>query len=258
MTELTRAQCLDTPIDQQLTVVIPAAGVGKRMQADCPKQYLKLNGDYLLSHTVKRLLSHPNINQVIIALGAQDQYFADTQLDKLPGVKTVIGGKERVDSVLAGLKALNQQEHSNGHWVLVHDGARPCVKHSDISRLIESCLQQGVGGLLAVTASDTIKLAKCDGSVDKTLDRSVLWQAQTPQMYPTEQLINAIERGLSQELALTDESSAIELAGFSSQLVEGSNDNIKVTRPADLPLAEFILTQQLTQQTQIEAEQVCE
>lgn len=226
-----------------VAVVIPAAGVGKRMQANCPKQYLSIANKTILEHTVERLLSHPQVALVVLALGANDEYFPQTSLFNHPQIQTVTGGKERVDSVLAGLKVIDHQQYP---WVMVHDAARPCVTHDDISKLINVCLEQQQGGLLASPVRDTMKQA-VGKQVDKTIDRSVLWHAFTPQMYLTETLIQAIEQGLQQQWQITDESSAIEHAGFVSQLVEGRSDNIKITRHDDLALASFILQQQSIQ-----------
>jgi 2-C-methyl-D-erythritol 4-phosphate cytidylyltransferase len=224
-----------------LAVVIPAAGVGKRMEANCPKQYLTIASKTILEHTVERLLSHAKISKIIIALGENDQYFSSLSLKNNPNVETVLGGKERVDSVLAGLKVLDIHKYS---WVLVHDAARPCVTHQDINNLIEQCFKTNVGGLLAVPVRDTMKKNKQGLLVDNTIDRSTLWHAFTPQMYPCEQLTQAIEQGLKLGWNITDESSAIELAGFDSQLIEGRSDNIKITRADDLAFAAFILNQQ--------------
>jgi len=224
----------------RLIVVVPAAGVGKRMQANCPKQYLKIGELTLLEHTVLRLVSHHLIEHVIIALGADDEYFNDTQLIHHEKVSTVIGGAERVDSVLSGLKAINTAHHP---WVLVHDAARPYVTHHDIDSLIHSCLTTGVGGILATPVRDTMKRSQ-GKYIDKTVEREQLWHALTPQMFLTTQLFNAIEQAQQENAVITDESSAVEFTGEQSLIVEGSSENIKITRPDDLAYAEFILQKQ--------------
>lgn len=224
-----------------LAVVIPAAGIGKRMKANCPKQYLKLNDKTILEHTVERLLSHPNVGLVVLALGEGDEYFSQLSLSKQANVTTVIGGAERVNSVLAGLQVIDQKKYP---WVMVHDAARPCVTHDDITALISSCFDYGYGGLLASPVRDTMKEANHQQGVKQTIDRDKLWHALTPQMYETKQLINSIEKGLRDNFVITDESSAIEQAGFKSQLIEGRSDNLKITRQDDLALASFILAQQ--------------
>lgn len=223
-----------------LAVVVPAAGVGKRMNANCPKQYLRINEQSILAHTIHRLASHPLINQIVIALSEDDAYFAETGLLEHPKVVCVVGGEERVDSVLAGLNSLTEQQFP---WVLVHDAARPCLAYDDLNRLIETCLTSEKGGLLAVPVKDTMKRGTQE-NVIKTVERENLWHALTPQMYPTSELKNAIEQAIQAGVHITDESSAIEYVGGVSQLIESSSENIKITRPDDLALAEFILHKQ--------------
>ncbi len=231
--------------NQQFIVIVPAAGVGKRMLAACPKQYLKINNESILVHTVNRLLSHEKVAKIILALSDDDDYFAQTALVNNPDVIRVSGGEERVDSVLSGLRAVDETIFE---WVLVHDAARPCVSHHDIDLLIERCLRQNTGGLLAAPVVDTIKQSDNTTAalqVADTIDRSQLWHALTPQMYKTSELKQAIEQAQAQGLAITDESSAIEQAGLPSLLVSASRENIKITRPEDLALAAFYLQQQI-------------
>ena len=240
---------MKTSTSNTFTVVVPAAGAGKRMLSDCPKQYLMIGNECVLTHTINNLLSHPLINEVVVALSEKDEYFNELALAKNPRVHKVIGGAERVNSVLKGLLSKHVVQNT---WVLVHDAARPCVSHKDITALIELCTLNNCGGLLAIPVVDTIKqsneIIQCNKSpntkptqVDKTIDRAALWQALTPQMFKTNQLIHAIEAALEQSLDITDESSAIEMAKIPSILVMGSRQNIKITRPDDLPLAAFYL-----------------
>lgn len=221
--------------------VVPAAGVGKRMKADCPKQYLEIEGITILEHTVNKLLDHPAIEHVILALGEFDQYFPSTSLVNNPKVTRVNGGKERVDSVKAGLEAINVEKYP---WVLVHDAARPCVASEDISALIKSSIARGYGGILASPVRDTMKRSNEHLDITLTEERELLWHALTPQFYRTDELKQAIEHGLSKNLPITDESSAIELMKLPSHIVEGRGDNIKITHPDDLAYASFILSQQ--------------
>jgi 2-C-methyl-D-erythritol 4-phosphate cytidylyltransferase len=237
----------------QFIVVVPAAGVGKRMQAQCPKQYLKINQQTILEHTVFKLLSHPLITHVVAVISAGDEYFRDTVLSHHKNVSVVEGGAERVDSVLAGLRSINV---TNYPWVMVHDAARPCVSLDDISALIEQTQLHNCGGLLAYPVRDTMKKASSDKAesinssiskkqiVKQTIEREGLWHALTPQLYKTNELILAISKGLENKVEITDESSAIEYAGFGSLLIEGNSNNIKITRPDDLTLASFLLSQQ--------------
>lgn len=233
--------------NQQFIIIVPAAGIGKRMLASCPKQYLTINKQTILSHTVNRLLSHKNIAKVILAISDDDDYFAQTTLADNPNIIKVSGGKERVDSVLSGLQVVNDAE-----WILVHDAARPCITHSDIDKLIEQCLTHNRGGILAAPVVDTMKLAIPNNTnntnetmdVSETIDRSSLWHAFTPQMFKAKALKQAIEQAQTKGLIITDESSAIESVGLPCLLVSGRRDNIKITRPEDLVLANFYLQQQ--------------
>ncbi len=230
---------------QKFIAIVPAAGVGKRMQADCPKQYLRINHVTILSHTVMKLLSHPAIEQVILALGVDDQYFAESQLADHKNIIRVCGGAERVDSVLSGLRAV---DYSKYPWVLVHDAARPCVSHDDIDKLIYQCLSHNSGGILAAPVRDTMKRgARVKGTmnrIESTVEREQLWHALTPQLYKTDELTLAIEQAMANKLVITDEASAIEQANLPSLLVLGSSENIKITHPDDLALAEFYINKQ--------------
>ena len=230
---------------QKIIVIVPAAGVGKRMQANCPKQYLLINNESILSHTVMRLLSHPRIAQVILALGEHDQYFNESELARHKDIIRVKGGAERVDSVLSGLQVVDRQKYP---WVLVHDAARPCVSHEDIDNLINQCLSNNCGGILATPVRDTMKrgVSKIGAmnTIKNTVDREQLWHALTPQLYKTVELTHAIEQALVQGLIITDEASAMEHANHKSLLVSASSENIKITHPNDLALAEFYLNKQ--------------
>lgn len=233
---------------QNFIVVVPAAGVGKRMLASCPKQYLTLNNETILNHTVHRLLSHKNIVKVVLAISDNDDYFAKTTLSKNPNIICVSGGNERVDSVLNGLQVIDELA-----WVLVHDAARPCITHDDIDTLITQCIENNTGGILATPVVDTMKVAfkndeKQDYQVNKTIERSSLWHAFTPQMFKAKELKEAIKQAQEKKLMITDEASAIEAAGLPCLLVSGRRDNIKITRPEDLALAGFYLKQQEIEQ----------
>jgi 2-C-methyl-D-erythritol 4-phosphate cytidylyltransferase len=231
-------------------VIVPAAGVGKRMQADCPKQYLLINNETVLSHTVMALLSHPKISQIVLVLSESDRYFSKLALAEQEKVLRVNGGKERVNSVLNGLKVVDQVKYP---WVLVHDAARPCVTHTDIDKLISSCLTHNSGGVLATPVRDTMKRSKSSKCaydlIKNTVEREDLWHALTPQLYKTQELTRAIEQGIAKGLNITDESSAIEYANLPSLLVSGSSENIKITHPNDLVLAKFYLNKDLSYET---------
>ncbi|MCF5891062.1 2-C-methyl-D-erythritol 4-phosphate cytidylyltransferase [Aeromonas veronii] len=220
-----------------LTAIVPAAGIGSRMGADCPKQYLQLAGKTILEHTLERLLSHPAIAQVIVALALHDRWFEALPVAADPRIVRVEGGAERAFSVLNGLHV------AQGEWVLVHDAARPCLTHGDLDALIATAMNCG-GAILGSRVRDTMKRSDGEGNIIATVEREQLWHALTPQMFPTRALKRALEEGLLLGATITDEASAMERAGFAVRMVEGRADNIKVTRPEDLSLAGLFLSQQ--------------
>ncbi len=226
---------------KQFLAIVPAAGVGRRMQSDRPKQYLKIAGQTILEHTINKLLSLPQIDKVIVPISPEDGYFASLPLSQNPHVIRVDGGKERADSVLAGLNYIEKNYASS--WVLVHDAARPCVRQADIEKLMSQAVAHSVGAILACPVRDTMKRAIA-GSDDiaHTVERQQLWHALTPQMFKTELLAQALKQALAQHVEITDEASALEFLGYTPGLVRGAADNIKVTQPEDLALAEFYLS----------------
>lgn len=223
--------------EAQFSVVVPAAGSGKRMGADRPKQYLPLLGKTLLEWTLTRLMAHPQIKRVVLAIAADDAYFYQLAIANAPWLTTVIGGAERAHSVLAGLNSIADEP-----WVIVHDAARPCVALGDISKLL-ALSSTGRGGILAAPVRDTIKRSNSEHPtrVAHSVAREHLWHALTPQFFPTEQLRQALAATLAANLTITDEASAIEHSGGAVTLVEGLSSNIKVTQPEDLALAAFYL-----------------
>lgn len=225
-------------------VIIPAAGIGRRMRSEIPKQYLPLNGHSVIEHTLHRLSLFPAITEIIVALAEDDPYWKKQHFEMVARpIRTVTGGKERSDSVLHGLSAL-ENKASDKDWVLVHDAARPCVRTGDIQQLINQCQNDPVGGLLAMPVRDTMKLADDQGRVQQTVDRAQLWHALTPQMFRFGVLRDALEQAHAQSVTVTDESMAVERGGLHAKLIEGHGDNIKITRPEDLTLAAFYLREQ--------------
>lgn len=217
-------------------VVIPAAGVGARMQADRPKQYLELAGKTILEHTLACFLDHPSLQVLVLCLAPDDGYWSQSALAADTRIYRVRGGAERADSVLAGLQALEARGVDRQSWVLVHDAARPNLARADLDKLLFELAADPVGGLLAVPARDTLKRIGPDGRVLETVDRSLVWQAYTPQMFPLGTLQQALGAALEAGAAITDEASAMEWAGYAPRLIEGRGDNLKVTRAEDLKL----------------------
>lgn len=223
-----------------LVAVVPAAGVGSRMQADRPKQYLQISGKTILEHTVEKLLTHPAVKKVIVAISDDDPYFPQLSLAVNADVIRVSGGKERADSVLSALAYIESNQLAQ--WAMVHDAARPCVDLTDIDRLIDVALDNQIGGILATPVRDTMKRANAQSNIDHTVEREALWHALTPQLFKAQPLTHALSQALSQGVQITDEASAIEWLGEAPALVQGRADNIKITQPEDLALAEFYLT----------------
>lgn len=223
---------------RQFIAVVPAAGSGTRMKADKPKQYLEINGKTILEHTLNVLLTYPAIQRIIVAVAKDDPYINQMSFLPHPKIQLIEGGEDRATSVLNGLNAM--ESTSNDTWVLVHDAARPCLTHQDLDKLLS--IEDEQGAILAIPATDTIKRADSNLQVQQTEDRSQLWLAQTPQLFKATLLKRALMQAKEQGFVVTDEASAMELAGFRPHLVSGRSDNIKVTRPEDLALAEFYLT----------------
>jgi 2-C-methyl-D-erythritol 4-phosphate cytidylyltransferase len=221
--------------------VVPAAGVGKRMNADRPKQYLELAGKTVIEHTLSRLLQANVFSSVAVAISEEDPYWPELDIARHDLVITAPGGKERADSVLSGLKTIRDKANDDD-WVLVHDAARPCLTTADIHHLIDTLVNDDVGGILALSSHDTLKNVE-DKNIIGTLDRRTIWRALTPQMFRYGMLKSALEK-TEGDHRVTDEASALELMGFTPKIVEGRPDNIKITRPEDLALAQFYMEQQ--------------
>lgn len=226
--------------------VVPAAGVGARMRSAVPKQYLALAGRPVILHTLERLCTHTRVQGVLVGLAAGDSRWADcaAACGRLPRfLGTYLGGETRGHTVLNGLKVLSLHARADD-WVLVHDAVRPCVRHADIDKLVDTVLAGEQGGLLALPVTDTVKRAGEDGRVLETVAREGLWRALTPQLFRLGQLSAALEQALAGGHEITDEAAAMEAAGFRPRLVAGSPDNVKITLPADIALAELYLSRQ--------------
>ncbi|EGU37287.1 2-C-methyl-D-erythritol 4-phosphate cytidylyltransferase [Vibrio ichthyoenteri ATCC 700023] len=232
-------QSPDSMLLQSIVAIVPAAGVGSRMKAGKPKQYLTIGQQTVLEHTVEKLLAHSAVALVVVAITDGDPYFPELSIASDPRVIRVSGGKERADSVLSALRYVQAQQL--GEWVMVHDAARPCVRMEDLNTLISVSQAHDVGAILASPVRDTMKRSNQNGNIDHTVDREALWHALTPQMFKTEPLTRILSDALSAGAMITDEASAFEWAGLQPALVQGYADNIKITQPEDLALAEFYL-----------------
>ena len=223
--------------------VLPAAGGGTRMGAARPKQYLPLRGRSLIEWSLAPFLESEWVDGIVVVLARNDSEFQRLPIARHPKIVTTTGGAARAESVLAGLEMVAQRAAAFDEvYALVHDAARPCVAWNDIEKLCDEAADEH-GGLLALPVIDTLKKAE-KGKVAGTVDRESVWRAQTPQLFRLDLLVRALRDCEERSLAVTDEASAMERAGYKPRLVRGRESNIKVTYPEDLPLAEFWLSQQ--------------
>lgn len=227
-------------MDSKSWVVIPAAGHGQRMQSILPKQYLRLGEISILEHTLNIFLSDSRIEKIIVAISAQDQWWSTLSISNHSKITTVVGGNNRCDSVFNALQFL-QSYAEDQDWILVHDAVRPCLQREDLDKLFLHLNNHPVGGILGMPVRDTLKLVGENGEINNTINRDQLWQALTPQMFRFEKLFAALQAALAAEWMPTDEAAAIEAMGLKPLMIAGRRDNIKITFPEDLLLAEKIL-----------------
>ena len=225
-----------------LHVLIPAAGCGARFSASIPKQYADLAGRPVLSRSIAAASAHPMVGSVTVALAVGDDYFDERIRPDWPQLHTAVGGDSRAQTVLNGIEAITTRAGETD-WVLVHDAARPCLSPQALDRLVRAGLESPDGAILACPVHDTLKWAGEDGCIERTIDRSRCWAAQTPQMFRLHDLLAALRDALAGGEPPTDEAAAMERAGYRPLLVPGDSDNIKITRAQDLALAAFILQQ---------------
>jgi len=217
--------------------LIPCAGTGSRAGAAGPKQYQPLAGQPMVMHTLAAFAEVPRIDQTLVVVSPQDTFFQSPQVQNASFIVANCGGSTRAGSVFNGLNALLDEGAVAHDWVLVHDAARCLITPELINLLLDACLNDDVGGLLALPLPDTLKVAM-GGRVAATLPRADKWLAQTPQMFRLGSLMEALE---AVGESVTDESSAIEAMGLAPKLVNGSALNFKVTYPEDFALAQAVL-----------------
>ena len=222
--------------------VVPAAGVGKRMQSDRPKQYLLLGDQTVIEQTLFQLLEANCFAGIAVAISSEDPYWPTLPCSQQEKIIRAEGGRERADSVLSALNALVGKASDND-WVLVHDAARPCIKVADIHRLINTLKSDPVGGILALPSHDTLKNVM-QGQIVDSVDRNRVWRALTPQMFRYGVLKKVLQLAAEKGQVVTDEASAFELNCLQPKIVEGQPGNIKITRPEDLILAKFYMEQE--------------
>lgn len=231
-------------MSSKIIALIPAAGTGTRLGDSLPKQYLDINGQPLIVHTLQALARVSRIERIIVVLSPEDQHWRGLVADdglawKLLStrVETInVGGKSRRDTVLNGLNAMEFADQ----WIMVHDAARPCIRSELVEQFIDELENDSVGGLLALPLSDTIKLDDGNLRVAKTLSREKIWRAQTPQMFK----FDLLKKALTASPNATDEAEAIEATGHQPKLVMGDSANLKVTYATDLKLARMLLSEE--------------
>ncbi len=222
-----------------LYAVVPAAGVGARMKADRPKQYLMLEGKTVLEHTIHKLLELTEIQEIVLSVGEHDGYISDLAINSHCKVTICEGGEERYHSVLNGLQTLLNKDVSRDAWVMVHDVARPFVRLEDLKNLYENASENGV--VLGLQVRDTMKRTLVNGQVINTVDRTHLWHAQTPQLAPLGTLFDAMTKSINDGVSITDEASALEYCGIMPTMIAGHPSNIKITQPEDLELGKVLI-----------------
>ncbi len=229
---------MTTQLPTALHALVPCAGIGERAATGGPKQYALVGGRAVVAHTLAALARVSRITQTLVVLAPGDSQF-DAAVPGFTGLVERTGGATRAATVRAGLTVLQQRGARDDDWVLVHDAARCLVQPAWIERLIDACINDAVGGLLALPLADTLKQADATGRAKATVERSGKWAAQTPQMFRLALLQRALEAAGD---SVTDEASAIEALGHAPLLVPGHADNFKLTWPEDFARARRLLS----------------
>lgn len=227
-------------LKKKIVALVPAAGLGKRINSFYPKQYLKIAGKTVIEHTLCFLLKQKKFSKIIISIRKNDNLFNKLKISKNDTIKTVIGGKRRADSVLSGLKYISNILKLKNCWVLIHDAVRPFLNQKDINTVFKFIEQNNFshGGILATPVRDTIKRTS-KKKIIYTIKRKELWHALTPQFFPLKLIKKCLIKSLKKEININDESSALEYCGYHPKLIQGKSSNFKITQPEDLKLAEF-------------------
>ncbi|WWP02182.1 MAG: 2-C-methyl-D-erythritol 4-phosphate cytidylyltransferase [Candidatus Dasytiphilus stammeri] len=240
-------------INNNINAIIPAAGIGHRMQLDYPKQYLTIKGKTIIEHSISVLLQHPLIQNIIIVIDCKDSWFKLLPIASNRRIKTIIieNKSNRANSVMAGLQeqTINNKQQNNNDWILIHDAVRPCLLYDDLEQLLSVRARSPVGAILVTPVRDTIKRSYLHKPlISYTIKRKDLWHALTPQLFPRRLLYNCMRYTFNKGKIFTDESSVLEYCGYHPTLVVGHHNNIKITYQEDIKLAEFyILNQQINE-----------
>lgn len=220
-------------VNQKIYAIVPAAGMGMRANTTQPKQFLSIGKHTIIEYALAPLIARDDIEKIVVVLNDQQQW-RNLPIAKHPKIITTQGGDTRSQSVLNGLAALAATEDD---WIVVHDAARPCLSDSELAHLLAAIADHPVGGLLATPVRDTLKKSDAEGCIENTVDRSDLWQAQTPQCFR----FGLLQQALTKYRDVTDESEAVERLGYRAKLVPGLLTNFKVTHPEDIQLAQKLV-----------------
>mgnify|MGYP001212380035 CR=1 FL=1 len=225
-------------------VVVPAAGIGKRMGIDIPKQYISALGKTIIEHTLDKFVYRKDVRGILVAVSESDQYWPTLGVSKNDKITKVLGGEERYESVYNSLCKL-EEIADDDDWVLVHDAVRPCITSLTIDRFVTDLnYQDGVGGILALPCSETMKRVNTNYQIEETIDRKYIWHAQTPQMFKYKKLHLALQKTIEENVFVTDEAMAMELSNHKPLLIRGEHDNIKITNQFDIKHLELFLSQE--------------
>lgn len=220
------------------TAILPAAGIGRRMNSVLPKQYFTIGNRTVLEYSVHTLLLQSRIRSCIVVIHERDQWFHKLSIANNPKISVVVGGITRADSVMAALRHVQ-----NSVWVIVHDAVRPCLHSDDLLRLFKITKFSRVGGILAIPVCDTVKRSYTDSNlIHYTVNRNNLWYSVTPQLFNYNLLKDCLNKALINNVDITDEASAMEYCGYASILVNGRSDNIKLTYQYDMKLISLYLS----------------
>lgn len=230
--------------ETQCWAVIPATGVGSRMGADRPKQYLTLANKTVLEHTLDNLSSYHAVDGIMLILNKADEFWPQLKYHPTKPLLTCFGGEQRHHSVFNGLSSLINHVSADC-VVMIHDAVRPFVMHRDLDQLLLAAQSCEDGALLATPVADTLKMANKDLTVLNTQSRDNLWRALTPQSFDLMKIYQALNSVILKQQLVTDDASAMELCGYHPKLVRGDDRNIKITHPEDLRLAEVFLSTQI-------------
>ncbi len=227
-----------------MVAIVPAAGVGSRMQSEIPKQYLKIKDRSILGITLDKLMSYKSIDLVVLVVSSEDDHYQGLKDIDSNDIIIIEGGQERIHSVYNAIRYLFDNGLPDETPVMVHDAARPCVLHSDLDKLSDTFKNNQLPCMLVAPVVDTLQKINQQQQVESRVDRSNLVRALTPQMAKFIDLKDSLKKALDKAQLFTDEVSALTYSGHNVNVVYASNGNIKITHPEDLPIAEFYLEQE--------------